>query len=133
MSILLNQTIWIYRNETVATGAVTLPWRNFDELNSGQFFLKYGGAGTVTFALRLSPIEANGLETDASGNALLPANAYEEIAVLASGAHGSEGFFIPTAGGPFDRPWRSWSGVFTPAGANLTNCYFALCANGIIG
>lgn len=132
--MLQEKTLWIYRNETVASSGspITLPWRNAEALNGGQFFIKYGGAANFKFDLRLSPVEANLKETDANAVALNPANAYEEIAVLASGAHGAEGFFIPTAGGPWDSPFKSWSGVVTIS-ADLTNCYFALCSNGLGG
>ena len=134
MSLVQEGTLWIYRNETVASSGspITLPWRNAEALNGGQFFIKYASVSNFTFDLQLSPIEANLKETDANGVALDPSNAYEEIAVLTSGAHGAEGFFSPTAAGPWDSPFKSWRGVITIS-ADLTSCYFALCANALGG
>jgi hypothetical protein len=130
MSLLQEGTLWIYRNETVLTAnsPITLPWRNAEALNGGQFFVQYGGAANLKFDLQLSPINANLLTKDAAGAALDPSNAYEELTVLTSGAHGSEGFFKPTSPSIWDDPWKSWRAVLT-FNVDMTNVYLALCQN----
>jgi hypothetical protein len=134
MGLIQTGTIWIYRNETVASGLspVTTPWRNAETFNGGQFFVQYGGSANLTLSLELSPIEANGLEADANGVALDPDNAHEAVSVLASGAHGSEGFCKPESPSIMDDPWKSWRLVIT-FDAEMTNCYLAALYNALAG
>lgn len=126
MSLIQNITHWFYTKETVSAGSpvLTTDWYNAEIFNGGQFFLTYDGAVNTTVEIDLSPAEANG------HGLVAPADAFETIEALASGDNGSEGFFNPATPSPFDRPFKSWRVKFTAA-AEITNCVFGLCSNGV--
>jgi hypothetical protein len=128
MSMIQSNTLWFEKGVAVASSGspITYPWYNAEALNAGQFFLKYTGTSNVKIDLHLSPADALG------HMGIAPADCYEEIAALASGANNNEGFFVPTAGGPFDFPFKSFRVVMTLS-ADLTICYFALCHNALGG
>ena len=122
MSLLESQTTWWFTAEAVTTAGFTSGWYNAEVLNAAQFFLKYTGASNVGVLVDISPAEAH-------GNGLVtPANALEAITALTSGANGSEGFFFPASPTSFDRPFKSFR-VRMTVSANITACYFAMCAN----
>ncbi len=127
---LQSQTTWFYRNSAVLTAdsPITGEWHNVEVLNGGQFFLKYSGVSNVGVLLHLSPAEARGNDVDEDLVKMSPADCYEEITALTSGANGSEGFFSPATPSIFDRPFRSFRYRLT-LDANITACYFVLCSN----
>lgn len=134
MSLVQSGTLWFLRNEPflAASSPWTGDWYNAEALNAGQFFFEHAGAANTVLSVDISPIQANGLETDANGVALDPSNAFERISILASGAHGTEGFCFPAAGGPWDYPFKSWR-MYLTTDANITAVYFCLCRNILAG
>lgn len=124
MGLILSQTTWLQQATSllVANSPIQTEWYNAEVLNGAQMFLKYSSVANVAVNLHLSPADAYGR------CGIDPANAYDTLAALASGANGGEGFFFPAAPSIFDRPFASWR-LELVLSANITLCYFAYCAN----
>lgn len=124
MSLIQSVTQWFKKGIDVGNGTYTSDWYNSEILNGGQFFLKYTGAVNVAVELHISPADARGHQD------VDPADCYDVVVGVASADNNDLGFFNPATPSSFDRPFKSFRVKMTIA-SNITDCYFAACANGV--